>query len=95
MSGNFSIEKTENTLKIQQVHQVVLLKAEPEEIWLNGQLLASYEAIDGIKVEEEQGSYHMKLQIEDKPPLVIANSINEVEMKRLVEEIWVFLGLEL
>ena len=86
--------KQNETLQIRTGVHHLLFKAEEEEIWKDEKFLASYEAIAGIAVKEEEGGlYKMEISFDEMDTLVVAEGLEEVKMQELITAIWEFLGL--
>jgi hypothetical protein len=94
--NEFSIKKTETgLLQINSHGQLYALNSEEEEILKDGQLIAGYEAIAGIAVNEAAEGYKMEIKLDDGQVIVLAEQLAEEQMRQLVQEVWTYLGLEM
>lgn len=92
----FSIKKTETgQLQINAHDHTYALNSDEEVILKDGQLIAGYEAIAGIAVNEEAEGYRMEIKLDDDQVLVLAEKLAEEQMRQLVQEVWTYLGLEM
>ena len=96
MSKTFSIDQTaEGDLRIKSGQDIILFKAAREEIWKNEILFASYEALEGITVNEVRELYQMEMRFSEDQKLIITEPISGDKMKMLVQKVWDYLGLEM
>ena len=94
--NEFYIKKTETGhLQINAHGHQYALNSEDEVILKDGQLVAGYEAIAGIAVNEATEGYRMEIKLDDDQVLVLAEQLAEEQMRQLVQEVWTYLGLEM
>lgn len=94
--NHFFIKKTETGhLQINSHGHLYALNSEEEVILKDGQLVADYEAIAGIAVNEAAEGYKMEIKLDDNQVLVLAEQLAEEQMRQLVQEVWIYLGLEM